>query len=29
MRAIEAGTPGRIFEMQDLDENERVEIFVE
>ena len=29
MRAIEGGTLGRIFEMQDLDEGERVEIFVE
>ena len=29
MRAIESGAPGRIFEMQDLDEGERVEIFVE
>lgn len=29
MQAIEAGTTGRIFEMQDLDENERIEIFVE
>lgn len=29
MRAIESGSTGRIFEMQDLDEGERVEIFVE
>jgi len=29
MRAIEGGSLGRIFEMQDLDEGERVEIFVE
>ena len=29
MRAIESGSLGRIFEMQDLDEGERVEIFVE
>ena len=29
MRAIEAGSLGRIFEVQDLDEGERVEIFVE
>ena len=29
MRAIDSGSPGRIFEMQDLDEGERVEIFVE
>jgi len=29
MRAIEGGSTGRIFEMQDLDEGERVEIFVE
>lgn len=29
MQAIESGAPGRIFEMQDLDEGERVEIFVE
>ena len=29
MRAIENGSTGRIFEMQDLDEGERVEIFVE
>ena len=29
MRAIEGGALGRIFEMQDLDEGERVEIFVE
>jgi hypothetical protein len=29
MRAIESGATGRIFEMQDLDEGERVEIFVE
>ena len=29
MNAIEHGTTGRIFEMQDLDEGERVEIFVE
>jgi hypothetical protein len=29
MRAIESGATGRVFEMQDLDEGERVEIFVE
>jgi hypothetical protein len=29
MRAIEAGSTGQIFEVQDLDEGERVEIFVE
>ena len=29
MRAIDSGATGRIFEMQDLDENERVEVFVE
>src|SRR5689334_3293801 len=29
MRAIESGSTGRIFEVQDLDEGERVEIFVE
>ena len=29
LRAIESGATGRIFEMQDLDEAERVEIFVE
>jgi hypothetical protein len=29
LRAIEAGSTGRIFEVQDLDEGERVEIFVE
>ena len=29
MRAIEGGSLGRIFEMQDLDEGERVEISVE
>ena len=29
VRAIESGSTGRIFEMQDLDEGERVEIFVE
>jgi hypothetical protein len=29
MRAIEGGSTGRIFEVQDLDEGERVEIFVE
>lgn len=28
-RAIEAGASGRIFEMQDLDEGERIEITVE
>lgn len=28
-RAIDSGTLGRIFEMQDLDEGERIEIFVE
>src|SRR5215212_4909693 len=27
MRAIESGATGRIFEMQDLDEGERIEIF--
>jgi hypothetical protein len=29
VRKIEGGATGRIFEMQDLDEGERVEIFVE
>jgi SHOCT-like protein len=29
IRAIEDGSTGRIFEVQDLDEGERVEIFVE
>jgi hypothetical protein len=29
IRAIEGGSTGRIFEVQDLDEGERVEIFVE
>jgi hypothetical protein len=29
LRAIETGSVGRIFEMQDLDEGERVEIYVE
>ena len=29
MRAIDSGSLGRIFEMQDLDEGERIEIFVE
>jgi hypothetical protein len=29
LRAIDSGSLGRIFEMQDLDEGERVEIFVE
>ena len=29
LRAIETGATGRIFEVQDLDEAERVEIFVE
>jgi len=29
MRAIDSGSLGRIFEMQDLDEGERVEIYVE
>jgi hypothetical protein len=29
VRTIESGATGRIFEMQDLDEGERVEIFVE
>jgi hypothetical protein len=29
MQKIESGVTGRIFEMQDLDEGERVEIFVE
>lgn len=29
MHAIEDGSTGRIFEVQDLDEGERVEIFVE
>lgn len=29
MQAIETGATGRIFELQDLDEGERIEIFVE
>jgi hypothetical protein len=29
VRAIQAGTTGRVFEMQDLDANERIEVFVE
>lgn len=29
MQKLESGATGRIFEMQDLDEGERVEIFVE
>ncbi|HMO59881.1 MAG TPA: hypothetical protein PKA05_07130 [Roseiflexaceae bacterium] len=29
MRAIEVGAPGRFFELQDLEEGERIEIFVE
>ncbi|MCS6840632.1 MAG: hypothetical protein NZ699_16970 [Roseiflexus sp.] len=29
LRAIERDTPGRIFELQDLEEGERIEIFVE
>ena len=28
-RAVEAGTSGRMFDMQDLAENERIEIFLE
>ena len=29
LRAVEDGATGRIFEMQDLEEGERIEIFVE
>ncbi len=29
LRALETGATGRIFELQDLNENERIEIFVE
>lgn len=29
LRAVERGATGRVFELQDLDEGERVEIFVE
>jgi hypothetical protein len=29
VRGIEGGATGRIFEMQDLDEGERIEIFIE
>ncbi|KPV52856.1 hypothetical protein SE17_12990 [Kouleothrix aurantiaca] len=29
LRALESGATGRIFELQDLNENERIEIFVE
>lgn len=29
LRAIERDAPGRIFELQDLEEGERIEIFVE
>ena len=29
MRAIDSGSLGRIFEMQDLDEGERIEVYVE
>ncbi|HNP71493.1 MAG TPA: hypothetical protein PKK15_10300 [Kouleothrix sp.] len=29
LRAIETGATGRVFEMQDLDANEQIEIFVE
>jgi hypothetical protein len=29
LRAIDSGTPGRFFEYQDLEEGERIEIFVE
>lgn len=29
LRAIDRDTPGRIFELQDLEEGERIEIFVE
>lgn len=29
LRAIEGDMPGRIFELQDLEEGERIEIFVE
>lgn len=29
LRAIERNAPGRIFELQDLEEGERIEIFVE
>jgi hypothetical protein len=28
-RAVESGVTGRVFDMQDLDESERVEIFIE
>ncbi len=28
-RAVESGVTGRVFDMQDLDEGERVEIFIE
>jgi hypothetical protein len=28
-RAVESGITGRVFDMQDLDEGERVEIFIE
>jgi hypothetical protein len=28
-RAVETGELGRIFDMQDLEENERIEIFLE
>ena len=28
-RAIDSGVTGRVFEMQDLDEGERIEIFIE
>lgn len=29
VEAIQAGATGRVFEMQDLDANERIEVFVE
>lgn len=29
LRSIESGVTGRVFEMQDLEEGERIEIFVE
>ena len=29
LRAIESGKTGRVFEFHDLEENERIEIFVE
>lgn len=29
MRAIERGATGRVFEMQDLDQGERIEVYVE